>query len=48
VHIPNGVSIAAAIAEGFQIKRDGKSPNAFLNISAEVANEQERDRRLAR
>ena len=44
-YITNGAFIAAAIAEGFQIKRAGSAgadPNVFLNISPEVANERER------
>jgi hypothetical protein len=29
----NGVFIAAAIAEGFRVRREGRSPNAVFNIS---------------
>jgi hypothetical protein len=29
----NGVFIAAAIAEGFRVRREGRSPNVVLNIS---------------
>lgn len=29
----NGVFIAAAIAEGFRVQRDGNGPNALFNIS---------------
>jgi hypothetical protein len=32
-YITNGVFIAAAVAEGFRVVRDGDGPNAWLNIS---------------
>ncbi len=35
-YTPNGVFIAAAIAEGFIVKRDEDSPNALLNISTKA------------
>ena len=52
-YICNGVLIAAAIAEGFRIKPAGRvstgpvggNPYVFLNISPDVANEQEREER---
>jgi hypothetical protein len=33
-YVANGVLIAAAIHLGFTVKRDGASPNAFINIAA--------------
>jgi hypothetical protein len=35
-YVTNGVFIAAAIAEGFQVERAGGSPNAWLAISAKA------------
>jgi hypothetical protein len=32
-YVTNGVFIAAAIAEGFRVRREGRSPNAVFNIS---------------
>ena len=31
-YVTNGVFIAAAIAEGFKVQREGNSPNALFNI----------------
>jgi hypothetical protein len=52
-YVTNGVFIAAAIAEGFTIRRaDFDSPNAWFNISTEawrhVERERAEQRRLAR
>jgi hypothetical protein len=33
-YVTNGVFIAAAIAEGFRVRRAGDGPNALLNIAA--------------
>jgi hypothetical protein len=33
-YLTNGVFIAAALAEGFDVKRENRSPNAVLNISS--------------
>ncbi|HVV74169.1 MAG TPA: hypothetical protein VHI52_22215 [Verrucomicrobiae bacterium] len=37
-YLTNGALIAAAIHLGFQVKRDGLSPNVFLNISQRSLN----------
>jgi hypothetical protein len=44
-YVSNGVFIAAAIAEGFNVQRIGNSPNAWLNISS-AAWERKDGRRL--
>jgi hypothetical protein len=43
-YVTNGVFIAAAIAEGFSVRRIESSPNAWFNISS-AAWEQQRSRR---
>jgi hypothetical protein len=35
-YITNGQFIAAAIAEGYEIKRDGDGPNAYISISSRL------------
>jgi hypothetical protein len=44
----NGAFIAAAIAEGFIVRRVGDGPNALLNISTQAWNMSDRNGRLAR
>ena len=47
-YVTNGVFIAAAIAEGFTVRRaESGSPNAWLNISTEAWRHVERERRRA-
>jgi|SRR5262249_4821815 len=43
-YVTNGAFIAAAIAEGFEVQREGSSPNALFNISS-AAWGQQRSRR---
>jgi hypothetical protein len=48
-YLTNGVFIAAAIAEGFAVRRtDPGSPNAWLNISTEAWRRTDRNREAAR
>ena len=48
-YLTNGVFIAAAIAEGFIVRRtDPGSPNAWLNISTEAWRSTDRNREAAR
>lgn len=35
-YVTNGIFIAAAIAEGFQVQRAGGSPSAWFNISVKA------------
>jgi hypothetical protein len=41
VYVPNGMFIAAAIANGFVIKRPLNSPNVFINVSTKSIRELE-------
>jgi hypothetical protein len=48
-YVTNGVFIAAAIAEGFTVRRtESGSPNAWLNISTEAWRRTDRKREVAR